>query len=123
MPKPEYTESCDNCIHYTKTSYMFGQCEMCQHEVACTAICTMFAERQIIPDTCREAEKVHVVVEKAGTITNGDRIRQMTDEELEKTVGFLDCESCIAIPLNCHGNCRKFFAKWLKQEAKQDDKR
>ena len=45
MPKPEYTESCSDCIHYTETSYMFGDCEMCQHEVACDAICTQFAKR------------------------------------------------------------------------------
>ena len=65
MPKPEYTESCSDCIHYTETSYMFGQCEACQHEVSCNAICTMFAERQISPEMRRYAETVPVVTEQA----------------------------------------------------------
>ena len=55
MPKPEYTESCSDCIHYTETSYMFGQCEACQHEVSCNAICTMFAER-LVTDEGKEAQ-------------------------------------------------------------------
>lgn len=66
MPKPEYTESCDNCIHYTEKSYMFGDCEMCQHEVACDAICTQFAERHIEPSEFYiDAETVPVVTEQA----------------------------------------------------------
>ena len=115
MPKPEYTESCDNCIHYTKTSYMFGQCELCRHEVACTAICTQFAERQISPEMCREAEKVPVVVEKAGTITNGDRIRAMTDEELQQFLCQIStCETCPFASFGCKVD------EWLKQEAKEN---
>ena len=124
MPKPEYTESCDNCIHYTKTSYMFGQCEMCQHEVACTAICTMFAERQIDPEMCREAEKVPVVVEKAGTVTNGDRIRQMTDdEELLSAIG-TGCYRCIYSNGECDSGqgegCITGNLAWLNQEANEN---
>ena len=66
MLKPEYTESCSDCIHYTEKSYMFGDCEMCQHEVACDAICTMYAERHIEPsEFYRDAETVPVVTERA----------------------------------------------------------
>ena len=69
MPKPEYTESCSDCIHYTETSYMFGDCEMCQHEVACDAICTMYAERHIEPsEFYRDAETVPVVTERAEAV-------------------------------------------------------
>ena len=41
----EYAESCEDCIHYTEKSYMFGDCDVCRHEVACDAICTQYAER------------------------------------------------------------------------------
>lgn len=43
--KQDYIESCEDCIHYTETNYMFGKCDVCKHEVACDAICTQFAER------------------------------------------------------------------------------
>ena len=43
--KPKYEESCEDCIHYAETSYMFGQCDVCKHEVACTAFCANYAER------------------------------------------------------------------------------
>ena len=125
MPKPEYTEFCSDCIHYTETSYMFGQCKACQHEVSCNAICTQFAERQISPDMLREAEKVPVVVEKAGTVTNGDRIRAMTDEELADFL--LDarsiCRMCRKRDETCGGafhECFEGIEEWLKQVAQNE---
>lgn len=52
-------------------------------------------------------------------LTNGDRIRQMTDEELRDFLdGFL-CDqvgACRAGDMNCDECC----LKWLKQEAKED---
>ena len=43
----EYTESCEDCIHYQEKSYMFGDCDVCRHEVACDAICTQYRERWV----------------------------------------------------------------------------
>ena len=49
-------------------------------------------------------------------ITNGDRIRAMTDEELAEFITddlceLLNCES------PCDGNCDRRMLEWLKQEA------
>lgn len=41
----EYMETCEDCIHYAKKSYMFGNCEICRHEVACDSFCINFLER------------------------------------------------------------------------------
>lgn len=127
MPKPEYTESCSDCIHYTETSYMFGQCEACQNEVSCNAICTMFAERQISPEMCREAEKVPVVVEKAGTVTNGDMVREALSKLSDYKISHLEfCnlyDECDECPMNGMKKCMDTATArqlWLKQEAQNE---
>ena len=61
-------------------------------------------------------------------MTNGDRIRQMTDEQIVdildpkdcvvKTAGFV-CPMLSAMPCDC----KAAFLKWLKQEVQVDDKR
>lgn len=43
----QYREQCEDCIHYTEKSYGFGDCELCNHEVACDAVCTQYAERWV----------------------------------------------------------------------------
>lgn len=56
-------------------------------------------------------------------MTNGDRIRQMTDEELAVKLGNV-CELC-PIGDGCEyiaRSCEDIFLEWLKQEA-QDDER
>lgn len=53
-------------------------------------------------------------------MTNGDRIRKMTDEEL---CDFLDGFLCNEIDM-CRSediDCRDCKMKWLKQEAKEDE--
>jgi hypothetical protein len=50
--------------------------------------------------------------------TNGDRIRQMSDEEL---VGFVDCSACIYAGHDCaNQDCTEGKLAWLKQEAKDE---
>lgn len=64
-------------------------------------------------------------------MTNSEYLRQMSDEELANTVGFLFCQNnsveCPyfkAQPLNhdgmfresCSDLCRKAFIQWLKQD-------
>lgn len=47
-------------------------------------------------------------------ITNGDRIRSMTDEELESVVDCLEIHD-----LECEGKtCKECMLDWLRQEAK-----
>jgi hypothetical protein len=59
--------------------------------------------------------------------TNGDRIRQMTDEELAGFIGFNECKDTAHgyechgwIQPHCDGECKKYFIAWLKQEVRED---
>ena len=49
--------------------------------------------------------------------TNGDRIRQMTDEELAKIMR--SCKFCAYLDKGCqhNGTCTQGFLEWLKQEV------
>lgn len=59
---------------------------------------------------------------KPKPLTNGDRIRQMTDEELADILELSGCENCPYLNNNCGGRkCRKGFLKWLKQEVSEDE--
>ena len=55
-------------------------------------------------------------------LTNADRIRSMTDEELVKVVSlkFADCTKCLE-PENgdgyCTGRCSNELLRWLKSEV------
>ena len=55
-------------------------------------------------------------------MTNGDRIRHMTDEELVSIVKFwLECNNCpLQNDRGCDGNCELGTLKWLKQEVSED---
>lgn len=58
-------------------------------------------------------------------MTNGDKIRQMTDAELADILCFADCETgkvkCPAINnQHCNGDCCGHFLRWLKQEVRGD---
>jgi hypothetical protein len=58
-------------------------------------------------------------------MTNGDRIRHMTDEELAEILCFADCETgntvCPAIDnRHCNGDCCGHFLRWLKKEVDED---
>lgn len=55
-------------------------------------------------------------------MTNGDKIRQMADEELADVLELSDCENCPYNHNNCGARmCRTGFLKWLKQEVDQND--
>ena len=53
-------------------------------------------------------------------MTNADRIRAMSDEEMaafmERTITFAGCPS---LPINCQESCAKCWLDWLKQEDKE----
>ena len=59
-------------------------------------------------------------------MTNGDKIRQMTDEELVMTLD-ADCNRCVKSetcellgdPVS-YGDCVKGNIEWLKQEVNED---
>lgn len=58
-------------------------------------------------------------------LTNADRIRQMTDEELTEMLDIYDveevCEYCVYHgDFACHNRCYAGILAWLKQEAKDD---
>lgn len=58
-------------------------------------------------------------------MTNGEKIRNMTDEELAEFLDRIlsDCDYCPMWAI-CHetafSNCRKICAQWLKSEVKND---
>lgn len=54
-------------------------------------------------------------------MTNGDRIRQMTDEELAELFDkCADCQMCIDNPSKCKMECIDGYMQWLKQEVSED---
>lgn len=63
-------------------------------------------------------------------MTNGDKVRSMTDEQLAERFGFEECRDsrygyiCPAFQSNdvsCGGECRQNFLMWLKKEVDMDD--
>lgn len=56
-------------------------------------------------------------------MTNGDKIRQMTDEELVESIG-LACKRCLYSNGECDSGygegCITGNLEWLKQEASED---
>ena len=55
-------------------------------------------------------------------MTNGDRIRQMTDEELIKMLEHRHsyCELCSYQRLFSQPDCEDCFAEWLQQDAEDE---
>ena len=55
-------------------------------------------------------------------MTNGDRIRSMTDEELIKMLENRHsyCELCSYQSLFSQPDCEDCFAKWLQQDAEDE---
>lgn len=57
-------------------------------------------------------------------MTNGDRIRQMTDEDLAEIVQFDDCfgphYKCPGWKQDHNCDCKECFLMWLKQEVNED---
>ena len=61
-------------------------------------------------------------------MTNADKIRSMTDEELAEMVSMKVCRIVKPDGKDCtngfyFGKCDKCVLKWLKQEAMKDDSR
>ena len=54
-------------------------------------------------------------------MTNGDRIRQMPDEELAEWLDLHgECNQCAYHPAQCSVECNEGHMKWLKQEVSED---
>lgn len=64
------------------------------------------------------------ILEDAGVlypsvVTNADKIRAMTDENLAILLSGMSCRRC---PIDCKGgymSCSDFWLDWLKQEYKE----
>lgn len=68
------------------------------------------------------------VFERKVTMTNGDRIRAMTDEELADKISamiHMDCLNCVVLQNDCIAwenssvDCKAAWLDWLKQEAEE----
>lgn len=66
-------------------------------------------------DWCVENEDCGLF--KLKPMTNADRIRSMTDEELANCITDDLCDRVCHSPLSCDGNCEIQVLAWLKQEA------
>lgn len=51
-------------------------------------------------------------------MTNGDRIRSMSDEELADFITDDMCGLICGDPLACEGQCKQKMLDWLKEEEK-----
>lgn len=51
-------------------------------------------------------------------MTNADKIRAMTDEELAKKFILLNCADCPVFK-QCYNKCEVAALKWLKQEVEE----
>ena len=89
-------KDCSGCKHLNDRGY----CEF----TACIIPCTV---RATIPE--------------AKPITNADRLRSMTDEELAELIADDWCEviNCPEAPF-CNGNCEIHILDWLRQEVNDD---
>lgn len=55
-------------------------------------------------------------------MTNGDRIRQMTDEKLAEWLDLHgECNQCAYHPSQCKTECNEGHLKWLRKEVDEDD--
>ena len=55
--------------------------------------------------------------QKPKPITNADRIRAMSDEELADFITEDLCELLCGAPLVCEGRCKQKMLDWLREEA------
>lgn len=63
-------------------------------------------------------------IEEKKPMTNGDRIRAMTDEELAKFIPDWSytnaCKLSGEVYIDCNNECEKCVAEWLKEPAEGD---
>ena len=65
-----------------------------------------------------EDERIEMLYGKTDKpMTNADRIRTMTDEELANSITDDLCDRVCHSPLSCDGNCETQVLAWLKQEV------
>lgn len=85
--------------------------------------CTGFGWGECI--TAGENEVACKDFERKTKLTNGDRIRQMTDEQLAKFMCLVKDKLCFGCSFShvdeCEGiSCEEARTQWLKQEVKKD---
>lgn len=97
---------------------------MCQHEVACDAICTQFAERHIEPsEFYRDAETVPIVTERA------EPERDSVNHPEHYTSGGIECIDCIKAALGSAfigflmGNVIKYSYRYKDKNGIEDLKK
>ena len=56
-------------------------------------------------------------IEVEKPVTNADRIRSMTDEEMASILTDDFCELICSSPVACNGDCEAKMFEWLKKEA------
>ena len=68
-------------------------------------------------DSCEQADRVedYCINHEERPMTNADRIRQMTDEELADWIA--QYERCVEHKRKCDSQCYLCWLDWLKQEA------
>lgn len=75
------------------------------------------------PETMSMLEYLVKKGREAMVMTNAQRIKSMTDEELAKFLSeFVDCSTCCIVnPKNCgtEETCEKAFCDWLKQPVEE----
>lgn len=112
-------KNCLSCDHYSDS---YGRCRKGYSPGSCER---EFAMDEAYSQMIRsEREK-----KKEKKITNGDRIRNMTDEELAKLLNDVDtniCNFCTAQYTNTYyyceeESCEKCVLAWLKQEVPEND--
>lgn len=101
---PNQISCCLDCVHPIDES---GQC----------LIAKMF-EKPVNPE---HGCSWRVPLKRKDALTNGDRIRQMTDEELAEWLDLHgECNQCAYHPAQCKTECNEGHLKWLKQEVEED---
>ena len=53
-------------------------------------------------------------------ISNAERIRSMTDEELAKFLDDSNSQGCVCPTKDCEATCTQCIVNWLKQPYKED---
>ena len=74
---------------------------------------------------CQDKEQMARYIEEhqPKPMTNADRIRAMTDEELAKFIpnwSYTDACKCVEKPyVDCNNECEKCVSEWLQQPAEE----
>ena len=81
-------------------------------------------QEDLFPELSAEEKEVNKTVAKI--VTNGDKYRAMTDEEIARNL--MQIVSCHRCPIGCKKpfvdgcTCKTFWLDWLKQEVQEDEK-